>query len=95
MTEKQMIAYVRKIAREYMVNNKAIEKYGIWAEVEDNDDRSFHIEAHRHFQGYIDFTVYDSMKGDIIVDTYADRLARERQKYEEERRKFEEMLNSL
>lgn len=29
MTEKQMIAYVRKIAREFMTYNREISKYGI------------------------------------------------------------------
>ena len=95
MTEKQMIAYVRKIAREFMTNNKDIEKYGIWAEADDNEDNSFHIEASRNWNGGIEFMVYDSQKNEIIIDTCRDRLERERKKYDEEMRKFEESMRSL
>lgn len=95
MTEKQMIAYVRKIAREFMTYNRDISKYGIWAEADDNEDNSFHIEASRNWKGGIEFMVYDSQKNEIIIDTCRDRLERERKKYDEEMRKFEESLRSL
>ena len=95
MTEKQMIAYVRKIAREFMTYNIEISKYGIWAEADDNEDNSFHIEASRNWKGGIEFMVYDSQKNEIIIDTCRDRLERERKKYDEEMRKFEESLRSL
>lgn len=39
--------------------------------------------------------VYDSQKNEIIIDTCRDRLERERKKYDEEMRKFEESLRSL
>lgn len=95
MTEKQMIAYARKIAHEFLANNNDIEKYGIWAEEDGNEDHSFHIEASRHWNGGIEFMVYDSQKNEIIIDTCRDRLERERKKYDEEMRKFEESLRSL
>ena len=95
MTEKQMIAYVRKIAREFLTNNKDIEKYGIWAEEDGNEDHSFHIEARRHWKGGIDYWVYDAQKDEAVVDTLHDRLVRERYKYEEDMRKLEESMHSL
>ncbi len=95
MTEKQMIAYVRKIAREFLTNNKDIEKYGIWAEEDGNEDHSFHIEASRHWKGGIDYWVYDAQKDEAIVNTLHDRLERERRKYEEDMRKLEESMHSL
>ena len=76
MTEKQMIAYVRKIAREFLTNNNDIEKYGIWAEEDGNEDHSFHIEARRHWKGGIDYRVYDAQKDEPVVDTLNDRLVR-------------------
>ena len=95
MTEKQMIAYVRKIAREFLTNNKDIEKYGIWAEEDGNEDHSFHIEAIRYWKGGIDYWVYDAQNDEAIVNTLHDRLERERRKYEEDMRKFEESMHSL
>lgn len=95
MTEKQMIAYVRKIAREFMTNNKDINKYEIMAEKEGSDDNSFYIEARHNYKGGIDFMVYDVQKNEFIVDTARDRFQKERQKYDEAMRKFEESLRSL
>lgn len=95
MTEKQMIAYVRKIAREFLTNNNDIEKYCIWAEEDGNEDHSFHIEARRHWKGGIDYWVYDAQKDEAVVDTLHDRLVRERYKYEEDMRKLEESMYSL
>lgn len=95
MTEKQMIAYVRKIAREFLTNNNDIEKYGIWAEEDGNEDHSFHIEARRHWKGGIDYLVYDAQKDEAVVDTLHDRLVRERYKYDEDMRKLEESMHSL
>lgn len=95
MTEKQMIAYARNIAREFLANNKDIEKYGIWAEEDGNEDHSFHIEASRHWKGGIDYWVYDAQKDEAIVNTLHDRLERERRKYEEDMRKLEESMHSL
>lgn len=95
MTEKQMIAYVRKIAREMMTNNKDLTKYGIWAEEDGNENNSFHIEAIRNWKGGIEFMVYDSRKDEIIIDTCRDRLERERKQYEEDMKKYEAELNSL
>lgn len=88
MTEKQMIAYVRKIAREIMLNNQNIEKYGVWAENENKDDNSFHITASRHWKGYIDILVYDSAKNEIIIDTAKERYEKEEQKWQEEMARF-------
>nr|DAU91990.1 MAG TPA: hypothetical protein [Caudoviricetes sp.] len=95
MTEKQMIAYVRKIARKFMTYNRDVEKYGIWVEKEGTDDYSFHIEARRNWKGGIDFTVWDTQKNKFIVDTARDRYERENKKYEEEMRKIEESMHSL
>lgn len=95
MTEKQMIAYVRKACRQFLLNNKEIKKYGIWAEIADSDEYSFHIEASRNPGGYIDIMVYDADKCEIIVDTYHDRLERNRKKDEEESRKFWESYNAI
>lgn len=95
MTEKQMIAYVRKVAREFLANNKDIKKYGIWAEEDGNEDHSFHIEASRHWKCGIDYWVYDAQKDEAIVNTLHDRLERERQKYDEDMRKLEESMHSL
>ena len=89
MTEKQMIAYARKIAHEFLVNNKEISKYSIWAYEDCNDDHSFHIEASRHWKGGIDYWVYDAQKDEAVVNTLHDRLERERKKYEEEISKHE------
>lgn len=95
MTEKQMIAYVRKTCREFLLANKEITKYGIWAEIEDSDEYSFHIEAQRNPGGYIDVMVYHADKNEIIIDTYHDRLERNRKKDEEETRKFWESYNAI
>lgn len=95
MTEKQMIAYVRKIAREFLINNVDVKNYEIRVEEEGNDDNSFHIDALRNWKGGIDFTVYDVQKNEFVVDTAHDRYERERKKYEEEARKFEESLRAL
>lgn len=88
MTEKQMIAYVRKIAREYMLNDSNISSYGVWAEDDNNDDHSFHISASRHWKGYIDILVYDAQKQEFIVDTAKDRLEKEECEWQEEMAKF-------
>lgn len=90
LTEKQMIAYVRKIAREYLLNASNVNEYGIWAEDENNDDHSFHITASRHWKGYIDIRVYDATKREFIVDTAKDRYEREEQKWQEDMSKFRE-----
>lgn len=95
MTEKQMIAYAHKIAREFLTNNKHIKKYGILAEEDGNDCHSFHIEARRNWKGGIDYWVYDVQKDKAVVDTLHDRLERERQKYEEDMRKLEESMHFL
>ena len=95
MTEKQMIAYVRKIAREFLTNNNDIEKYCIWAEEDGNEDHSFPIEAMRHWKGGIDYWVYDAQKDEAVVDTLHERLVRERYKYGEDMRKLEESMHSL
>lgn len=95
MTEKQMIAYVRKIAREFMTYNIDIEKYGIWVEKDGADDYSFHIEARHNWKGGIDFTVWDTQKNEFIVDTARDRYERENKKYEEDMRKLEESMHSM
>ncbi|MCM1139006.1 MAG: hypothetical protein NC453_10600 [Muribaculum sp.] len=88
MTEKQMIAYVTKIARQYMLNESKIERYGIWAEAEEDDDISFHITASRHWKGYIDIMVYDAKQGAIIVDTARERREKEEAKWQEDMAKF-------
>ncbi len=88
LTEKQMIAYVRKIAREYILNSKNIDRYGIWAENEINDDYSFHITASRHWKGYIDILVFDSMKKEFIIDTAKERYEKEEQKWQEKMARF-------
>lgn len=95
MTEKQMMTYVRRICREYLLNNKEIKRYGIWVEVEDSDEYSYHIETQRTPGGYIDTKVYDAEKKEFIVDTYGDRLERQRIKYEEDMLKFEESLQTI
>lgn len=89
MTEKQMIAYVRKIAHEFLVNNNEISKYSIWANEDCNDDHSFHIEASRHWKGGIDYWVYDAQNDEAVVNTLHDRLERERKKYKEDMCKLE------
>ena len=83
------------IAREFLTNNRDIDKYGIWAEEDGNDDHSFHIEASRHWKGGIDYWVYDAHKDEAVVNTLHDRLEKERQKYEEDMSKLEESMHSL
>lgn len=90
MTEKQMIAYVRKIARQYLLNSPNVSEYCIWAENENNDAQMFHISASRHWKGYIDIKIYDSIKKEFIVDTYKERYEREEQKWQEDMAKFRE-----
>lgn len=90
MTEKQMIAYVRKLAREFLISAEGVNKYGVWAEDESNDDHSFHITASRHWKGYIDIMVYDAVKQEIIVDTAKERREKEEQKWQEDMAKFYE-----
>lgn len=88
MTEKQMISYVTKIAREFMLNDSKISDYGIWASVEDDDDTSFHITARRHWKGYIDILVYDAKKESFIVDTAKERREKEEAEWQEEMAAF-------
>lgn len=88
MTEKQMIAYVTKIVRQFMLNDSKIERYGIWAEAEEDDDISFHITASRHWKGYIDIMVYDAKKEKFIVDTAKDRREKEEAKWQEDMAEF-------
>ncbi len=88
MTEKQMIAYVRKFAREFMLNNSQISSYGVWAEDESDDDHSFHISASRHWKGFIDIQVYDAQKKEIIIDTAKERYEKEEQQWQEDMAKF-------
>lgn len=89
-----MIAYVRKLCREFMIVEIGVELYGIWAEDENDDDHSFHITASRHWKCYIDIMVFDSVKEEI-VDTAHDRFEKERQRDAEEVRKFEESLRAI
>lgn len=95
MTEKQMITYVRRIAREYLTANKEIQSYGVWAEVEDSDEYSFHIEARRTPGGFIDYTVYDAEKNETIIDTWWARCEKRRIRHEEEMRRLEESLQTI
>lgn len=95
LTEKQMIAYVRKIAREFMLNNPQLLQYGVWAEDENDDDHSFHITASRHWKGYIDIKVYDAQKRDFIVDTAKVRFEKEEREWQEEMAKFNEEYGLL
>lgn len=88
MTEKQVIAYVRKIAKDFVLSNSNIDKYGVWVEEVGNGDHSFHITASRSYDKHIDILVYDALKGEHIVDTYHDRMEKERREFNEQMNKF-------